>query len=133
MSISIIGTIVCPDMSSKLSFYALNINGLSSKCLGNKLQNLDFFNVIDNCDFILLTEIGHCTDLEITGYKSFVECSTPNQSIKGGRNSGEIALLYKNKLDTNIVITKTTQNYVWFVIKKGLLNSIKDIHVCRNF
>ena len=133
MSISVIGTIVCPDMSSKLSFCAWNINGLSSKCLGNKLQNLDFLNVIDNCDFILLTEIGNCTDLEITGYKSFVQCSTPNQSRKGGRKSGGIALLYKNKLDKDIVITKTTQNYVWFVIKKGLLNSIKDIHVCRNF
>ena len=60
----------------------------------------------------------------------FVQCSTPNQSRKGGRNSGGIALLYKNKLDKNIVITKTTQNYVWFVIKKDLLNSMKDIHVC---
>ena len=68
MSISIIGTIVCPDNSSKLSFCAWNINGLSSKWLGNKLQNPDFLNVIDNCDFILLTEIGNCTDLEITGY-----------------------------------------------------------------
>ena len=49
---------------------------------------------------------------------------------KGGRNSGGIALLYKNKLDKNIIITKTTQNYVWFIIKKDLLNSMKDIHVC---
>ena len=130
MSISIIGTMVCPDMSSKLSFCAWNINGLSSKCLRNKLQNPDFLNVIDNCDFILLTEIGNCTDLEMTGYTSFVQCSTPNQSRKGGRNSGGIALLYKNKLDKNIVITETTQNYVWFVIKKDFLNSMKDIHVC---
>ena len=129
MSISIIGTKVCPDMSSKLSFCACNINGLSSKCLGNKLQNPDLLTVIDNCDFILLTEIGNCTDLEITGYKSFVQCSTPNQSRKGGRNSRGIALFYKNKLDKNIVITKTTQNYVWFIIKRDLLNSI-NIHVC---
>ena len=87
-------------------------------------------SVIDNSDFIILTEIGSCTDLEITGYKSFVQFSTPNQSRKGGRNSGGIALFYKNKLDKNIVITKTTQNYVWFIIKKDLLNSMKDIHVC---
>ena len=103
MKISIIGTKVCPDISSKLSFCAWNINGLSSKCIGSKLQNPDFLNVIDNCDFILLTEIGNCTDLEITGYKSFVQCSTPNQSRKGGRNSGGIALLFKNKLDKNIL------------------------------
>ena len=130
MKISIIGTKVCPDISSKLSFCAWNINGLSSKCIGSKLQNPDFLNVIDNCDFILLTEIGNCTDLEITGYKSFVQCSTPNQSRKGGRNSGGIALLFKNKLDKNILIKKSTQNYVWFTIKKDLLNSMKDIHVC---
>ena len=107
MKISIIGTNVCPDISNKLSFCAWNINGLSSKCIGSKLQNPDFFNVIDNCDFILLTKIGNCTDLEITGYKSFVQCFTPNQSRKGGRNSGGIALLFKNELDKNILIKKS--------------------------
>ena len=53
-------------------------------------------SVIDNSDFIVLTEIGNCSDLEIVGYKSFVQCSTPNQSRKGGRNSGGIALFYKS-------------------------------------
>ena len=59
--------------------------GISTDYLPNavtKLQNPDFLNVIDNCDFILLSEIGNCTDLEITGYKSFVQCSTPTNREK---------------------------------------------------
>ena len=42
-----------------------------------------------------LTEIGNYSDLEIAGYKSFVQGSTPNQSRKGGRNSEGIVLFYK--------------------------------------
>ena len=68
--------------------------------------------------------------MEIAGYKSFVQCSTPSQSRKGGRNSGGIALFYKNKLQKNISITKTTQNVLWLKIKKSFLNSVKDIYVC---
>ena len=119
-----------PAISSNLSFCAWNINGLSSKYLGNKLQSIDFLSVIDNSDFIVLTEIGNCSDLEIAGYKSFVQCSTPNQSRKGGRNSGGIALFYKNKLHKNISTTKTAQNFLWFKIEKSFLNSVKDIYVC---
>ena len=65
--------------------------------------------------------------MEIAGYKSFVQCSTPNQSRKGGRNSGGIALFYKNKLHKNISITKTTQNFLWFKVEKSFLNSV---YVC---
>ena len=77
-----------------------------------------------------LMEIGNCSDLEIAGYKSFVQCSTPNQSRKGGRNCGGIALFYKNNLHKHISITNSTQNYIWFRIKKGYLNSMKDTYVC---
>ena len=68
--------------------------------------------------------------MEIAGYKSFLQCSTPNQSRKGGQNSGGIALFYKNKLHKNISITKTTQNFLWFKIEKSFLNWVKDIYVC---
>ena len=50
---------------------------------------------------------------------------------KVGRNSGGIALFYKNKLHKNISITKTNQNFLWFKIEKGFLNSVKDIYVCK--
>ena len=87
-------------------------------------------SVVDHSDFIILTEIGNCSDLEIAGYKYFVQCSTPNKSRKGGRNSGGRALFYKNNLHKNISITKSTQNYIWYRIKKGYLNSMKDTYVC---
>ena len=113
-----------------MSCYAWNINGLSSKYLGNKLHNTDFLSVINNFDFILLTEIGNCSNLEIAGYKSFFQCPTPNQSGRGGRNSGGIALFYKNKFHKNISITKTTQHFIWFKIENRFLNSVKNIYVC---
>lgn len=72
MKIFIIGIKVCFDILSKLFFCVWNINGLFFKCIGSKLQNFDFLNVIDNCDFILFIEIGNCIDLEIIGYKLFV-------------------------------------------------------------
>ena len=87
-------------------------------------------SVTNNYDFLLLTEIGNCSDLEIAGYKSFVQGSTPNQSRKGGRNSGGIAFFYKNKFHKNISIKKTTPNFIWFKIEKDFLNSMKDIFVC---
>ena len=104
--------------------------GLGKKNLGSKLQNIDFLSATNNYDFILLTEIGDHSDLEIAGYKSFVQGSTPNQSRKGGRSSGGIVLFYKNQFHTHISIKKTTPNFMWFKIEKGFLNSTKDILVC---
>ena len=82
---SIIGTKDHPDISSNLSFCAWNINGLSSKYLGNKLQSIDFLSVVDNSDFIVLTEIGNCSDLEIAGYKSLfnVPLLTSREKVVG--------------------------------------------------
>ena len=46
----------CLNHSSKLSFFVWNINGLSSKSLGDKLQNIDFLSMINNFNFIFLSE-----------------------------------------------------------------------------
>ena len=45
-----------PNNSRKLSFFPWNINGLSSKTFGDKLQNYDCPNMISNFDFIILSE-----------------------------------------------------------------------------
>ena len=60
----------CWNHSSKLSFFARNINGLSSKSLGDKLQNVDFLSMINNFDFIFLSETWNRTDIELAGYRS---------------------------------------------------------------
>ena len=42
-------------MPSRISFSTWNINGLSNKTLGDKLQNNNFLS--NRCDFVILTEI----------------------------------------------------------------------------
>ena len=78
----------------------------------------------------MLTEIWNCRDFDISGYKSFVQGPIPNQSRKGGRYSGGIALLYKSNLQKTISIVKTNQNFLWFKIDKKFLNLSKDFYVC---
>ena len=78
----------------------------------------------------MLTEIWNCRNFDKSGYKSFVQGPIPNQSRKGGRYSGGIALLYKSNLQKTISIVKTNQNFLWFKIDKKFLNSSKDFYVC---
>ena len=90
--------LLIPEIESNFKpiiLLCLEYSGLYSKNLGSKLQNIDFLSATNNYDFMSLTEIGNYSDLEIAGYKSFVQGSTPNQSRKGGRNSEGIVLFYK--------------------------------------
>ena len=89
----------CLYYKSKLSFLALNINGISSISIGDKWQNIDFLNMINNFDFIILSETWKCTDVEISGL-SISNSRCYSDSRKGGRNSGGIVLLYKNAFNT---------------------------------
>ena len=51
--------------ASKLSFFAWNINGLSSKSLGDKLQNVDCLNMINDFDFLIFCETWNETNIEV--------------------------------------------------------------------
>ena len=42
--------------SDKLSFFAWNIHGITSKSLENKLQSTDLLDVINGSDFMIFTE-----------------------------------------------------------------------------
>ena len=94
----------CLYYTSKLSFRAWNSNGLSSKSIGDKWQNIDFLNMSNNFDFIILSETWKCTDVEISGYRSVIQDAI--NSKKGGRNSGGIVLLYKNALHDWMSVVK---------------------------
>ena len=61
------------DRSTTMTFLAWNINGLSSKSIGDKWQNIDFLNMSNNFDFIILSETWKCTDVEISGYRSVIQ------------------------------------------------------------
>ena len=87
----------CLNHLSKMSFFEWNINGLLSKSfLGNKLQSADFVVMINNFDFIMLSETWKEIDIEVSGYRSIVQA--PSKVGKSGRNSGGLALLYNTIL-----------------------------------
>ena len=118
----------CLNHSSKLSFFAWNINGLSSKSLGVKLHNIDFLSMINNLDFIFLSETWNGTDIEVAGYRSVVQGASKLRTR--GRNSGGLALLYKNEFHDWISIEKGSPNFLWFKINKQFPKTAKDIFVC---
>ena len=68
-------------------------------------------------------------DVEISGYRSVIQDAI--NSRKGGRNSGGIALLYKNALHDWISNVKKSPNFLWFKISKDYTKTNKDIYTCR--
>ena len=95
--------------SDRLSFFAWNIHGITSKSLGNKLQSTDFLDIINGSDFIIRTETWKSSNVDITGYRSIIQDGV--MSKNGGRNSGGIILLYKNVFHDWISIVKTSPNF----------------------
>ena len=114
--------------ASKLSFFAWNINGLSSKSLGDKLQNVDCLNMINDFDFLIFCETWNETNIEVTGYRSVV--TGTSKTTKSGRNSGGLALLYKNEFHDWITVEKASPNFLWFKISRQYTKAAKDIFVC---
>ena len=114
--------------ASKLSFFAWNINGLSSKSLGDKLQNVDCLNMINDFDFLIFCETWNETNIEVAGYRSVV--TGTSKTTKSGRNSGGLALLYKNEFHDWITVEKASPNFLWFKIGRQYTKTAKDIFVC---
>ena len=114
--------------SDRLSFFAWNIHGITSKSLGNKLQSTDFLDIINGSDFIILTETWKCSNVDVTGYRSINQDGV--MSKNGGRNSGGIILLYKNVFHDWISIVKTSPNFLWFKINKHYTKTTEDIYAC---
>ena len=114
--------------SDRLSFFAWNIHGITSKSLGNKLQSTDFLDIINGSDFIILTETWKCSNVDVTGYRSIIQDGV--MSKNGGRNSGGIILLYKNVFHDWISFVKTSPNFLWFKFNKHYTKTTEDIYVC---
>ena len=72
--------------NKKVSFTAWNIRGVSDKVIGDKLQNDCFISNIKNNDIIVLTETWTRTDVQVSGFKSFVSklnnCSSSGRTFR---------------------------------------------------
>ena len=91
-------------------------------------QNFDCLHLICNFDFVILGETWNETDIDVPGYRSVV--SSTSKVGRNGRNSGAVALLYKNEFHNWISIEKVTPNFLWFKISKQHVRTSKDIYVC---
>ena len=115
-------------MSFRISLCAWNINGISGKILGNKLQNNDFLDNINQCDFVILTELWNQSQIEIPGYKSF---RTPsNKANSSGRQSGGISLSFKSRFQNEVTLVKNSNNFLWCKITKEIWGCAKDVYIC---
>ena len=81
----------CSNLHDKLSFFAWNINGVSSKSLGDKLRNTDFLRMINSFDFIILSETWKRITVDVDGFTMVTTGAV--KTGKCGRNSGGLALL----------------------------------------
>ena len=94
--------------TGSLSFFSWNIDGIFAKPFGDKLQNNECLNLICQFDFVILCETWKETIIDVTGYRSVV--SGTSKLGNNGRNSGGVALLYKNELHNWVSIEKITPN-----------------------
>ena len=117
------------NLKLKIGFF--NINGL----VGETTFDTDFEETIKKFDIITLTETWHQSEDCIskikgnfpTDYK-FIDNARKKKHKKSKRNSGGILICYKKCLSGSIVIIdKTTENMIWFKIKKEFLNINQDV------
>ena len=70
--------------SNNLSFLAWNINGLSSKSLGDKSQHSAFLDVINNFDFVILCETWTRSNVvEVRGFRFVTQDATHHEKAVG--------------------------------------------------
>ena len=117
------------DFDKRISFCSWNINGLYSKVLGNKSDYIDFKDIVNKHDFIILTETWTNAIPKVENYCAITVCPHKKQG-KSGRNSGGISLLYKNSYQNFVEIVKSSNNFVWCRISKHILGKHKDLFIC---
>ena len=84
--------------------------------------------MINSYNSVILSETWSEPNIEVAGYWSVV--TGTSKTAKSGRNSGELALLYKNEFHDWISVEKASPNFLWFKISKNYTKTTKDIFVC---
>ena len=77
---------------------------------------------------VILSVTWRESNIEVAGYRSVV--TGTSKTAKSGRNSGRLALLYKNKFHDWISVEKASPNFLWFKISKTYTKTTKDTFVC---
>ena len=110
-----------------ISFCTWNINGIQSRIIGDKTNCIDFLDIINNHDFIVLTETWKPSIPNIEGYSciSLKELSKTNKRFSGG-----ISLLFKECYKNMVEFVKSSNNFLWCKISKRLLHLQNDLFVC---
>ena len=94
---------------------------------GDKLQNSDFTNSINNCDFIVLTETWNRSQIEISGYNSFTS------SLNKSNSSGPVEYLScsRTNFKKKITLIQKSNNFIQCKLSKEILGyAEKDIYIC---
>lgn len=119
------------DFHKRVSFCSWNINGLHSKVLGDKSKTIDFLNVINKHDFIVLTETWTDSFPQVEGFCSLSVRANKNLTKKSsGRNSGGVSFLYKEKYQNFVELIKSSSNYMWCRVSGRTLGKHKDLYIC---
>ena len=109
----------------------LNCQGLVTKRT-NKLKSVEFQNIFESHDVILLTECwtNQFSELTVNNFESFVLHRQENKK-NSKRNSGGIVLYIRNKyVSDDTLIFTSHDDILWVKISSSVLSLNNDLHIC---
>ena len=101
----------------------------------DKKESIDFVNIVANYDICFLYETwcNSQSDIELNGYLSH-NLYRKYQHRKSKRNSGGIAIYYKEHLKDAIEIIKNHHNtIIWLKLDHNFFNVDQDIYICGSY
>ena len=94
-----------------------NINGHSSKYLGDKLLDQEFINVVSECDIIGLGEIQSERDVDIPGFKRIKQKIREKNSI-GPKIAGGLGVFVREKFENLVeLVPNSCDDSIWIRVK----------------
>ena len=104
-----------------------NVQGINKK-----LNDEDFLTFISDFDLLIFTETWNAqnSNIDIKGYDC-VNCPRPKFNRSAKRNSGGVALYYKEQFKRYIqVLDRDEKGIIWFKLSKELILSENDAYYC---
>ena len=90
----------------ELVIFLRNVNGLSSKSLGNKLRDPDCLRMINSFDF---SKTLKSVSILLEGFEIVIRSTLKNR--KCGRSTGGLAVIFKSKFYDWISVEKESANF----------------------